>query len=174
MYVALIRPHLEYEVQTWNPHLIGDIEKLKLVQRRALKIPEGFENLSFSKRLRRLNLTSLKDIQTIWYLIEMFKVQKSLEKIECVKPPLLTKNDGLLGPASDVKGNSLRLRRESFKSRLRNDFFQSVTVRHIFFLNRVVPTWKILPDDVATSSTLNSFKIFLDKYYKEFGVSLFS
>ena len=49
--VALIRPHLKYAVQIWNPHLIGDIEKLELVQGRALKIPEGFENLSYSKRL---------------------------------------------------------------------------------------------------------------------------
>ena len=64
MYVALIRPHLEYAVQTWNPHLIGDIEKLELVQRRALKIPEGFESLSYSEGLRRLNLTSLKDRRT--------------------------------------------------------------------------------------------------------------
>ena len=43
----------------------------------------------------------------------MFKVQKGLEKIEWVKQPLFTKNDGLLGSASAVRGNSLRLRRES-------------------------------------------------------------
>ena len=30
--VALIRPHMEFVVQVWNPHLIGDIEKLELVQ----------------------------------------------------------------------------------------------------------------------------------------------
>ena len=167
--LALIRPHLEYAVKTWNPHLIGDIEKLELVQRRALKIPEGFENLSYSERLRRLKLSSLKDRRTRGDLIEMFKVQKGLEKIEWVKPPLLTKNDGLLGPASSVRGNSLRLRRESFKSRLRNDFSQSVTVRHNFFLNRVVPTWNSLPDDVVTSSSLNSFKSALDRYYQEYG-----
>ena len=79
-YVAVIRPHLEYAVQTWNPHLIGDIEKLELVQRRALKIPDGFENLSYGERLRRLNLTSLKDRRIREDLIEMFKVQKGLEK----------------------------------------------------------------------------------------------
>ena len=50
MYVALIRPHL-----------IGDIEKFELAQRRALIITEGFENPSYSDRLIRLNLTSLKD-----------------------------------------------------------------------------------------------------------------
>ena len=54
LYLALIRPHLEYAVQTWNPHLIGDIEKLELVQRRDLKIPECFESLRYSERLLRL------------------------------------------------------------------------------------------------------------------------
>ena len=82
-----------YAVQNWNPHMIGHIEKLELVQRRALKITEGFESLSYNERLRRLNLTSLKDRRTKGGLIEMFKVQKGLEKIEWVKPPLLTKND---------------------------------------------------------------------------------
>ena len=38
---ALVRPHLDYAAQTWNPHLVGDIEILELVQRRALKISEG-------------------------------------------------------------------------------------------------------------------------------------
>ena len=47
LYVALIRPQLEYAVKTWNPYLFGEIEKhKKLVHRLALIIPEGFENLS--------------------------------------------------------------------------------------------------------------------------------
>ena len=47
----------------------------------------------------------------------MFKVQRGLEKVEWVKPPLLTKNNDHIDPASGVRGNSLRLRRESFKSK---------------------------------------------------------
>ena len=98
----------------------------------------------------------------------MFKEQKGLEKIEWVKPPLLTKNNDLTGAAYGVRGNSLRLRRESFKSRLRNDFSQSVSMRHNFFSNSVLPTWNSLSDDVVTSSTLNTFKSDLDRYYQEF------
>ena len=79
-----------------------------------------------------------------------------------VKPPLLTKNNDLTILASGVRGNSLRLHRESFKSRLRNDFSQFVS-------NKIVPTWNSLPDDVETSSTLNTFKSALDRYYKELG-----
>ena len=33
----MIRPHLEYAVQVWNSILIGDIESLEKVQRRATK-----------------------------------------------------------------------------------------------------------------------------------------
>ena len=114
-------------------------------------------------------MTSLKDRRIRGDLIEMFKIQKGLEIIYWVKPPLLTKNSDLTGPASCVRESSLRLRGESFKSRLRNDFFQSVLVRHNFFSNRVISTWNSLPDDVVKSSTTNKFKPIIDRYYKEFG-----
>ena len=61
LYVTLIRSHLVYAVQTWNSHLVGDIEKLELVQIRALKSQKISKNLSYSGRLCRLNSTSLKD-----------------------------------------------------------------------------------------------------------------
>ena len=35
----------------------------------------------------------------------MLKMQKGLEKIEWVKPPLLTKNHDLTGPAFGVRGS---------------------------------------------------------------------
>ena len=38
-YTSKKRPHLEYEVQVWKLRLIGDIEIIEKVQRRATKTP---------------------------------------------------------------------------------------------------------------------------------------
>ena len=38
LYVCLIRPHLEYASQVWNPHLLKDINKIENVQKFALRL----------------------------------------------------------------------------------------------------------------------------------------
>jgi len=46
LYKVPVRPHLEYCVTAWRPHLRGDVDRLERVQRRATKRMEGFGGLA--------------------------------------------------------------------------------------------------------------------------------
>ena len=51
LYKSLVRPNLEYCMSVWRPHYRKDIDLLEGVQRRALKIIDGFNVLSYEDRL---------------------------------------------------------------------------------------------------------------------------
>ena len=60
LYVSLIRPHVEYAVPVWNPHLKKDIEKLENIQHRATRLVPKLRKKSYEYRLKESKLTILK------------------------------------------------------------------------------------------------------------------
>ena len=86
----------------------------------------------------------------------MFKIMKGLEVVKWEKD---------LNIIEKTRRHNLSYNKESFKSRS-NDFAFFVKERHNFFVNRVSPSWNILPPNVINASSLNGFKAVLDKFTK--------
>ena len=81
MYKSLVRPHLEYAVQTWSPHQIGHIRLIEGVQRRFTRMIPELKSLPYEARLKRLNLTTLEIRRIRGDLIEVYTILNGLEKI---------------------------------------------------------------------------------------------
>ena len=52
LYCALVRPHLKYCIQLWSPRYRKHMDLLECAQRRATKVMQGMEYLSYEDRLR--------------------------------------------------------------------------------------------------------------------------
>ena len=74
LFTTFVRPHLEYGQVIWTPRLKKYITILENVQRRATKLVDGFYHMSYSERLKKLNLPSLVYRRARDDMIEIFKL----------------------------------------------------------------------------------------------------
>ena len=146
LYLALVRPHLDYAAQFWSPYYRKDIDSLESVQRRMTKMLQGFRNIPYKERLKRLNLHSLERRRARGDLIEVFKWVKGINKgnIDQVLE---------LSNQNRTRNNGYKLE----KLRFRTDIGKN------WVTNRVVNDWNRLSRHVVESETLNTFKKRLDE-----------
>ena len=81
LYKSLIRPHLDYCIQAWRPHLQKDIKLLEGVQRRTTKTVSCIRHLTYEERLKKLHLTTLEVRHRRADLIQVYKIFNNKDKI---------------------------------------------------------------------------------------------
>ena len=157
LYKQLVRPHLEYAVSVWNPHLKRDIERIEKVQRRATKCINGMQSKSYQDRLHILGIDSLQKRRCVFDLVELFKIIHNLS-------PLNFDDFFSFAEHNSTRGHQYKLAKK----------YSHLDCRKYFFVNRVVNVWNALPDEIVSSDSLYSFKRKVSSYVSRHDITYFS
>lgn len=147
LYLALVRPILDYGAQVWSPHQIGDIQTLEKVQRRATKLVPELSHLPYEERCSQLGIQTLKDRRTRGDMIETYKLLHGFEDVPYTKFFHLNTNN--------LRGHSLKL--------VRPDHW-TTTTKGNWFAIRTIDHWNALPESVVTAPTIATFKARYDRH----------
>ena len=147
LFIALVRPHLEFGNVAWSPQFKKEADLIEKVQERATKVIPGFRNLSYEERLKTMKLPSLKYRRKRGDLIEVYKYVNGYYN---VNENLLTKDS-----STRTRGHAHKLSKKHCRLKLRQNFFSF----------RVVNDWNNLPAHVAEAPSMDSFKARLDKHF---------
>ena len=141
LYVAFVRPHLEYAQSTWSPYLRKHINAIENLQMPATKYLDGFNQLSFTERLQRLNQPTLAHRRKHGDMIEVFKHSTTYDK----------------AAFSTAMKFSNRSSRTDDRKILRLEATDGV---------RVPATWNDLPRYVVELKSMTLFKERLDAHWR--------
>jgi hypothetical protein len=81
LFVAVVRPNLEFGNVVWSPKFEKDKKVKENVQRRATRIVPGLKGKSYEERLKIMKLRSLSYRRLRGELIEAYKYTHGLYKV---------------------------------------------------------------------------------------------
>ena len=146
LFCAQVRSHLEYAIQFWAPYLRKDVNTMESVQRRATKYIPGFKDMSYTDRLKKLDLPTLAYRRLRGSMIEVYKIFNTYDRD--ISPQLTTRE-------TSTRGHNLKIFAKTAKK---------MHPKHHSFHQRVMNPWNSLPASVV-NSPLDTFKNRLDKHW---------
>ena len=152
LFTTFVRPHLEYEKVIWTPHLKKYLTILENVQHRATKLVDRFHHMSYSERLKKLNLPSLVYRRARGDMIEIFRHFHSYDN--CTVPEKFRTR------SRPSRKHDYQLVWKASKDGVRG-------LQAIFFLFRTMKTWNELPKEIVHAKSTDAFKNKLDEEWKD-------
>lgn len=147
LFIAHIRPLLEYCSSVWNLGYIGDLRLLESVQRRWTKNIQGMENLDYFQRLKALDLYS---VQGRLLRHDMVKYWQIFHDYCAIDPEDMFYNP----PLDTTRGHQFKIAHVRTELELRKRFFSV----------RGITLWNSLPNYVVSANTLSAFKASLSAH----------
>ena len=144
LYNQRVRPHLDHGMAACPPSTSADSKLLESVQSKATAMVYGLKHLNSEERRKELGLMRLEERRERGDLIEVFKILKGQTRID---PTLFWEVREARNGARLVKELAVNGRRQ----------------RQSFFSYRVIQKWNLLPVEVKTAPSLDSFKNRLDE-----------
>ena len=140
LYLSMVRPHLEYACQVWDPHLIRDKHKLESVQKFGLKFAARRWDAGYNELLDLFNLPTLEERRIHLKLGLLFKIIHNL----CYFPhlPPLRENVRDLRAPHDQQLAVPLARTNSY---------------HYFFFPHTLRTWNTLDNSCVETNNYLSF-----------------
>lgn len=152
LYVALVRPHLEYANVVWHPRYQKHVNRLEKVQHRATKLVPRIKDLSYEERLRIMELPSLAYRRFRGDAIEVYKYTHGMYRIDGQTLFSMNQRDEL-----QTRGHALKLQYRFCRTMKRQNTLG----------NRMVGAWNCLPAEVVMAPSVNCFKASFDSVWKE-------
>ena len=153
LYKSLVRSKLEYCCPVWSPSKIGDITKLENVQRSFTKKIHGCKELSYWERLKKLKILSLQRRRERYCMVHVWKILNGLAPNDL---EFEFSNHTRLG----IKASIPSINRKAQLS-VRSDYDKTFRVHAAQLFN-------LLPPDLRSTSTLESFKSGLGRVLEQY------
>ena len=152
LYVAFVRPHLEYGNSIWSPYLRKYVNAVEQVQVRATKSVDGFNELTYEERLRKVGLPTLAHRRKRGDMIEVFKHVNVYDKA-ALSTSFRLKNRPSRAHKFQLMRNEAA---DGTRGPQRNSFYY-----------RTVTTWNEFPRSVVEAETVDAFKRNMDEHWSD-------
>ena len=140
LYLSLVRPHLEYACQIWDPHLVRDKKMLENVQKFGCKLAAHQWDASYQELLELFELQPLEQQRLHLKLGLLFKILHRLCYIPSV--PVIRNNMPSLSISHSLQVDPPFTHTNAFK--------------YSFFIH-TMSAWNSLSNESVTSSSYSSF-----------------